>query len=149
MDDNELLQEAFEDAVLSRKAMEDSPSPKTREDWAVARGVFRMQVVKQQTGNLNALRAEYFALAGALTKVWQEMAVVDGWLRREGLQSPLPKDFIKSVRLPAISDAAKDFQCGTEAGETHFDFENVYSRNARLIWDDNFWYRVEYATEQD
>lgn len=149
MDDNELLQEAFEDAVQVRKALEDNPCPKTREDWAVARGVFRMQVVKQQTGNLNALRAEYFQLAGALKLVWQEMATVDGWLRREGLQSPLPKGFIKSVRLPAVSGKDTDFLCGTEANKTHFDFENVYSRNARLIWDDNFWYRNEYSTEQD
>ena len=97
-----MLQEAFEDAVQVRKALEDNPCPKTREDWAVARGVFRMQVVKQQTGNLNALRAEYFQLPHL--HFWcQGLGVVE----HPNRHSQLTVEYFRSYRhlchaLPAV-----------------------------------------------
>ena len=141
----EWLAEALEAAVDARFAYEDNPSPERDEDYQVARSVFRTRLIKEQRDALQVLRAKYFGMAGNLKLVWQEMATIDSWLRSEGLDSPLPKDFIESVRLPALSQDLNDLVCGTEAGYTHFDFERVYSETAKKVFDGTFWaYPGEY-----
>lgn len=142
------LEESFNLAKEARIQHEDNPSAETEETYSVCRGNFRAMVIKSQRESLDVLRAEYFGLARALQLIWQEMATLDGWLRRQKLSSPLPDDFIKSVRLPALSKDLNDLVCGTEADGLNFDFEACYSEDARKIFDGTYWYRSgEYETQ--
>ena len=140
------LNESLKRCVEARRDYENDPTKEAREKYLDMRAVFRKLIIAHQLGELCKLSEVYQTLTDALVDTWEGMATIDRWLRFENLESPLPKHFIRDLRIPSLGD--KDGMCGTTAKVQGFDFDMRYSEAARKIWDDTFYYRNDYDTEE-
>ena len=142
----ETLNAAFKECVNARRDYEGDPTKEAREKYLDMRGVFRKLIIVHQLEELSKLSDVYQTLTDALVETWEGMATIDRWLRIENLESPLPKHFIRDLRVPSLG--GKDVLCGTTAKVQGFDFDMRYSEDARKVWDDTFYCRDDYDTEE-
>ena len=142
----ETLNAAFKECVNARRDYEGDPTKEAREKYLDMRGVFRKLIIVHQLEELSKLSDVYQTLTDALVETWEGMATIDRWLRIENLESPLPKHFIRDLRVPSLG--GKDVLCGTTAKVQGFDFDRRYSEDARKVWDDTFYCRDDYDTEE-
>ena len=140
------LNAVFKRCVTARRDYENDPTKEAREEYLDMRGAFRRLIIAHQREELSKLSDVYQTLTDALVETWEAMATIDRWMRTENLKSPLPKHFIRDLRIPSLGD--KDGMCGTTAKVQGFDFDMRYSEAARKIWDDTFYYRNDYDTEE-
>lgn len=140
------LNATFKRCVTARRDYENAPTEEAREEYLDMRGVFRGLIIAHQREELAKLADVYRTLSDALVETWEGMATIDRWMRLENLESPLPKHFIRDLRVPSLSD--KDGMCGTTAKVQGFDFDMRYSEAARKVWDDTFYCRNDYDTEE-
>lgn len=140
------LEKSFALCVDARRELEESPSAETYDAYMECRTLFRLGIIAHQQGELAKLCANYNELAKALVEVWEGMATIDRWLRLENLNSPLPKNFIKELRVPHLGGKAA--LCGMTHKVQGFDFDQRYSEDARKIWDNTYHYNQDFDREE-